>query len=83
MLTLNGVNDRVDNLLARFKQIQSKINEVAECNVGLSICINKWQGETRDYMTQMVRKAGVNSFVLELSNDAELFEVNSKIQNNF
>lgn len=61
--------------MAFVEQIRSKINEVAECSVGLSVSLQKWQGDrSRQCMGQLVQKSGINSFVLELANDRELLE---------
>ncbi|KAI1733302.1 amidohydrolase family domain-containing protein [Ditylenchus destructor] len=64
-----------ESLVAAIDQVRNVISEQAQCNVGLSVVVSQWRGEkTRQEMTQLVREKGVNSFVLELSTDSDLFE---------
>ncbi|KAI1714521.1 amidohydrolase family domain-containing protein [Ditylenchus destructor] len=64
-----------ESLVAALDQVRNVISEHAQCNVGLSVVVPQWRGEkTRQEMTQLVREKGVNSFVLELSTDSDLFE---------
>uniref|UniRef100_A0A915DYN5 Amidohydrolase-related domain-containing protein n=1 Tax=Ditylenchus dipsaci TaxID=166011 RepID=A0A915DYN5_9BILA len=64
-----------ESLLAAFDRIRASIPGKAQCNVGLSVAVSQWKGEkTRLEMSQLVREKGVNSFILELSSDSEMFE---------
>uniref|UniRef100_A0A1I7ZAY8 Amidohydro-rel domain-containing protein n=1 Tax=Steinernema glaseri TaxID=37863 RepID=A0A1I7ZAY8_9BILA len=62
-----------ESLVAAFDRVKAAAEAKVHCNLALSICVNRWSESVRQEMRQLVER-GANSFILDLSNDSELFQ---------
>ncbi|KAK0398521.1 hypothetical protein QR680_002632 [Steinernema hermaphroditum] len=62
-----------ESLVAAFDRVKAVAEAKAHCNLALSVCVNRWSDTVRQEMRQLVER-GVNSFILDLSNDSDLFQ---------
>uniref|UniRef100_A0AC34QV52 Amidohydrolase-related domain-containing protein n=1 Tax=Panagrolaimus sp. JU765 TaxID=591449 RepID=A0AC34QV52_9BILA len=62
-----------DTLLSAFERCRQQAQQRSVCNVGLSVIVPKWSDATRLEMEILVREKGVNSFILDLFSDSDLF----------
>jgi hypothetical protein len=63
-------NSENESLLTAFDRAKALIDSKAECNVALSVQIQRWSAETKSQVEEICQKRGVNSFVLDLQSDA-------------
>ena len=62
-----------DTLLSAFERCRQQAQQRSACNIGLSIVVSKWSDATRSEMEVLVREKGVNSFILDLFSDSDVF----------
>ncbi|VDM92713.1 unnamed protein product, partial [Litomosoides sigmodontis] len=71
-------NETLQSALDRFcKVAQSK----SLCNVAFSVVISEWNDVIRKEMNVLVHDKGVNSFIIDIRNDEQLFEIFEYCQN--
>lgn len=70
---MRTTNDR-ESLVTAFDRIKAQIDSKAECHVALSVLVQKWSSDTKSQVEELCKRRGVNSFVLDVQTDAELFE---------
>uniref|UniRef100_A0AC34F889 Amidohydrolase-related domain-containing protein n=1 Tax=Panagrolaimus sp. ES5 TaxID=591445 RepID=A0AC34F889_9BILA len=62
-----------DTLISAFDRTRQQAEQKAVCNYGFSIVIQKWSEATKKEMELLVREKGVNSFILDLFSDSDLY----------
>ena len=62
-----------DTLLSAFEKVRQTAKQRSACNIGLSVVVPKWSDATRSEMEVLVREKGVNSFILDLFSDSDVF----------
>ncbi|CAD5221842.1 unnamed protein product [Bursaphelenchus okinawaensis] len=70
-VVLPGISERLSDAVERIKRLA---DQKALINVGLSLSLYKWNDEVKREVEQLVREKKINSFILEMQNDSELFE---------
>jgi D-hydantoinase len=63
-----------ETLEAAADRVRTAAENKSVCNVGISVLIAKWDEITKKGMEKVVQEKGVNSFILELFSDSDLFE---------
>lgn len=66
-----GLNESLSDAVERVKKTA---NTKALCNVAFSVSLQKWSDEIRKEVDRVVKEKKINSFVLEMQSDSELFE---------
>lgn len=79
MNVVKASNDN-ESLLTAFDRAKSLIDSKAECNVALSVQIQKWTPDVKSQVEEICQKRGVNNFVLDVQSDAELFEAMEQLK---
>jgi dihydroorotase-like cyclic amidohydrolase len=69
-----------ESLVAAFDRARSQVDSKAECLVALSVQIQKWSATVKTQVEEICQKKGVNSFILDLQSDAELFEAMEQLK---
>lgn len=63
-----------ESLVAAFDRTRGLIDSKAECQVALSVQIQKWSATVKTQVEEICQKKGVNSLILDVQSDAEVFE---------
>ncbi|CAD5227066.1 unnamed protein product [Bursaphelenchus xylophilus] len=70
-VVLPGINERLSEAVERVKRLA---DQKALVNVGLSLSLQKWNDDIKKEVDQLVREKKINSFILEMQSDSEVFE---------
>lgn len=79
MNVVKAVNEN-ESLVTAVDRFRVQIDAKSECLVALSVQVQKWSAAVKTQVEEICQKKGVNSFILDIQSDAEVFEAMEQLK---